>query len=129
LLRLCTRAGTLHAHDPAHRVDTRLRVRVPARDVSVDLRTDTDTCVLDIHSAVLQSLSPLPNGQFYLQLLAGALPLLARVSHQSALHLQLCECLACGRMSSPRHCWSEARRGTARRQIRPGHACALRRMG
>ncbi len=71
-----------------------MRLRVQARDVSVALSAHTDTSVLNIVPAVLQSLSPLSNGQLQLQLLAGGLPLLARVSHQSALRLQLREGLA-----------------------------------
>lgn len=94
LLRLDTPAGTLHAHGPAHPAGTRVRLRVQARDVSVALSAHADTSVLNIVPAVLQSLSPLPNGQLQLQLLAGGLPLLARVSHQSALRLQLREGLA-----------------------------------
>lgn len=94
LLRLGTPAGILHAHGPAHPIGTRVRLRVQARDVSVALSAHSDTSVLNIVPAVLQSLSPLPSGQFQLQLLAGSLPLLARVSHQSAIRLQLREGLA-----------------------------------
>jgi len=94
LLRLDTPVGTLHAHGPAHPVGTRIRLRVAARDVSVALSAHADTSVLNIVPAVLQSLAPLPSGQFQLQLLAGGACLLARVSHQSVLRLQLREGLA-----------------------------------
>ncbi|KZC15596.1 molybdenum ABC transporter ATP-binding protein [Rhodanobacter sp. FW510-R12] len=91
LLMLDTPAGTLHAHGPAHPIGTRVRLRIQARDVSVALSARTDTSVLNIIPAVLQSLSTLPGGQLQLQLRAGGTRLLARVSHQSAARLQLRE--------------------------------------
>lgn len=94
LLVLDTAAGSLHAHGPIHPVGTIVRLRVQARDVSVALSAHADTSVLNIVPAVLQALSPLPGGQLQLQLRAGAVPLLARVSHQSAVRLQLREGMA-----------------------------------
>ncbi len=91
MLLLDTPAGSLRVHGPAHRAGTIVRLRVQARDVSVALSAHADTSVLNIVPAVLESLSPLPNGQLQLRLRAGKALLLARVSHQSAVRLQLRE--------------------------------------
>lgn len=91
MLLLHTPAGTLRVHGPAHRPGTIVRLRVPARDVSVALSAHADSSVLNIIPALLESTLPLPNGQLQLRLRAGEALLLARVSHQSAMRLQLRE--------------------------------------
>ncbi|TAL97941.1 MAG: molybdenum ABC transporter ATP-binding protein [Rhodanobacter sp.] len=91
MLLLDTPAGSLHVHGAAHPTGTIVRLRVQARDVSVAMSAHADTSVLNIIPAVLESLSPLPNGQLQLRLRAGEALLLARVSHQSAVRLQLRE--------------------------------------
>ncbi len=89
LLTLDTPAGILHAHGIAYPPGSRVRLRVQARDVSVALSAHADTSVLNIVPAVLESLSALPGGQLQVRLLAGGAHLLARVSNQSAVRLQL----------------------------------------
>lgn len=91
LLSLDTPAGILHVHGTVHPPGTIVRVRVQARDISVALSAHTDTSVLNILPGVLESMSHLPNGQLQLQLRTGEALLLARVSHQSAVRLQLRE--------------------------------------
>ena len=91
LLTLDSSAGTVFVHGLAHRAGTIVRIRVQARDVSVALSPHTDTSILNIVPAVLESLSHLPNGQLQLWLRAGEALLLARVSHHSAVRLQLRE--------------------------------------
>ncbi len=91
MLALNTPVGILHVHGLAHPPGAIVRVRVQARDVSVALSIHDDTSVLNIVPVVLESLSPLANGQLQLRLRAGKTLLLARVSHQSAVRLQLRE--------------------------------------
>ena len=91
LLTLDSSAGTVFVHGLAHRAGTIVRMRVQARDVSVALSPHTDTSVLNIVPAVLESLSQLPNGQLQLWLRAGEALLLARVSYHSTVRLQLRE--------------------------------------
>jgi len=89
LLTLCSPAGTLHAHGPAHPPGTPLRLRVQARDVSLALSRHDDSSLLNLLPATLLDLEPLPGGQVQARLDAGGAPLLARISHRSLERLQL----------------------------------------
>ncbi|HET8941997.1 MAG TPA: molybdenum ABC transporter ATP-binding protein [Rudaea sp.] len=94
LLTLQSPAGILYAHGRAPPPGTRVRLRVQARDVSVALSKHADTSVLNIVATTVKSIMPLSSGQLQLQLHAGNAQMLARVSQQSALRLQLREGLA-----------------------------------
>jgi len=89
LLALHTRAGTLHAHGPAHAPGTPLRLRVQARDVSLALQRHDDSSLLNLLPATLLGLDPLPGGQVQARLDASGAPLLARISHRSVERLEL----------------------------------------
>jgi molybdate transport system ATP-binding protein len=89
LLTLQTRAGTLHAHGPAHAPGTPLRLRVQARDVSLALQRHDDSSLLNLLPATLLGLDPLPGGQVQARLDASGAPLLARISHRSVERLGL----------------------------------------
>lgn len=89
LLALRTDAGVLHAHGPAYPPDTRLRVRIQARDVSLALQCHADTSLLNLLPATLLELTELAGGQVQARLDAGGHPLLARISHRSVERLQL----------------------------------------
>jgi len=91
LLSLDTPAGTLHVHGNARPRGSIVRLRLQARDISVALSAHDDTSVLNIIPAVLESISRLPNGQLQLSLRSGQAVLVARVSHHSAVSLQLRE--------------------------------------
>ncbi|MGP1666525.1 MAG: molybdenum ABC transporter ATP-binding protein, partial [Rhodanobacter sp.] len=91
LLSLDTPAGILHVHGTVRQHGTHVRLRLQARDISVALSAHTDTSVLNIVPAVVESMSRLPSGQLQLQLRAGQALLLARLSHQSAVRLHLRE--------------------------------------
>ncbi len=91
LLTLETSAGILYAHGQAPPAGAPVRLRVQARDVSVALSKHADSSVLNIVAATIEQVTALPSGQLQLRLLAGNARLLARVSQQSALRLQLCE--------------------------------------
>lgn len=71
-----------------------LRIRVQARDVSLTLRQQTGTSILNILSATVAALSPDNAGQVMVALDVGGCPLLARVTTRSANALGLVPGLA-----------------------------------
>ena len=89
LVQLATAAGTLYAQGAGLAVDTALRVRIQARDVSLALSRHEDSSLLNLLPARLVALDPLPGGQVQARLDASGAPLLARISHHSAQRLDL----------------------------------------
>ena len=89
LLTLRTQAGPLHAHGPMHAAGHRLRVRIQARDVSLALRRQEDSSLLNLLPATLLALQSLPGGQVQAHLQVGGAPLLARIAHRSVERLGL----------------------------------------
>lgn len=81
--------GTLSlAHQPLP-LGHALRLRVPARDVSLALSHHADTSVLNILPATVLALAEDAPGQVTVRLSAGGVPLLARVTRRSASALRL----------------------------------------
>jgi molybdate transport system ATP-binding protein len=66
-----------------------VRLRLAARDVSLTLERQTGTSILNILPVTVDSLSLDDEAQVTVRLLAGAVPLLARVTRKSARDLQL----------------------------------------
>jgi molybdate transport system ATP-binding protein len=73
----------------ARGVGESIRLRVPARDVSVALAAPTETSVLNVLPATVVQLSDDSPGQLMVALDAGSTRLLARVTQRSAQSLQL----------------------------------------
>lgn len=66
-----------------------VRLQVLARDVSVTLARQSDTSILNIFPVVVGELVPLGPSQLTARLLAGNVPLLARITRKSANELRL----------------------------------------
>jgi len=63
---------------------SRVRLRLLARDVSLTLEPQTDTSILNIFPATVEGLASDGEAQMVVRLLAGGVPLLARVTRKSA---------------------------------------------
>lgn len=81
--------GSISLLNPHLLVGQRVRVRVPARDVSLTLHRQEGTSVLNIFAVTVTGLSPDSPGQVMVALDAGGSPLLARVTQKSVEALQL----------------------------------------
>lgn len=100
--------GTLVAHDAAYHlshvafaggmlllprqtasIGARVRVRIQARDVSLSLGLQHDTSILNSVAATITELTPDAPGQVMVGLDAGGARILARITHKSAVALQL----------------------------------------
>jgi molybdate transport system ATP-binding protein len=68
---------------------SRVRLRLLARDVSLTLEPQTDTSILNIFPATVDGLASDGDAQVVVRLLAGDVPLLARVTRKSADLLRL----------------------------------------
>ena len=68
---------------------SRVRLRLLARDVSLTLQPQTDTSILNIFPATVDGLASDGDAQVVVRLLAGGVPLLARVTRKSADLLRL----------------------------------------
>ena len=68
---------------------TIVRLRVRARDISLALEHQTKTSILNIFPAVIHEISAYNNAQYTIKLLAGGIPLLARVTRKSVTFLDL----------------------------------------
>ena len=68
---------------------SRVRLRLLARDVSLTLQPQTDTSILNIFAATVDGLASDGDAQVVVRLLAGGVPLLARVTRKSADLLRL----------------------------------------
>jgi molybdate transport system ATP-binding protein len=66
-----------------------VRLRLLARDVSLTLEPQTDTSILNIFPATVEGLASDGDAQVVVRLLAGGVPLLARVTRKSADLLRL----------------------------------------
>ncbi|HLE56474.1 MAG TPA: molybdenum ABC transporter ATP-binding protein [Rhodothermia bacterium] len=67
----------------------KVRLQIAARDVSVTLTPRDDTSVLNIFPATVEQISHEGESQVTIRLMAGNVPLLARVTRKSAAHLGL----------------------------------------
>jgi molybdate transport system ATP-binding protein len=67
----------------------RLRLWIAARDVSLTLAAQESTSIQNILPAVVDALTPAGPSQVTVRLLAGEVPLLARITHKSASELAL----------------------------------------
>lgn len=81
--------GHLIVPGQSARIGQPLRVRVQARDVSLTLKKQTGTSILNILSATVTALSPDSPGQVMVALDVGGCPLLARVTARSVHTLGL----------------------------------------
>lgn len=67
----------------------RVRLRIAARDVSVSLAEHRDSSILNNFPVILEQILPENKTQVTLRLLAGGVPLLARITRKSAVELKL----------------------------------------
>jgi molybdate transport system ATP-binding protein len=76
---------------PGHGLDRgqMVRIRIPARDVSLVLRRPQATSILNIIPATIDDMSPIGPAQLTVRLMAGDTPLLARITRKSAVELEL----------------------------------------
>jgi molybdate transport system ATP-binding protein len=75
-------------HNDLH-TGSHVRLRLLARDVSLTLEPQTDTSILNIFPATVEGLASDGDAQVVVRLLAGGVPLLARVTRKSADLLRL----------------------------------------
>jgi molybdate transport system ATP-binding protein len=68
-----------------------IRVRIAARDVSLTLEEQSDTSILNIFPTVVDTLTPIGPAQMIVRVVAGNVPILARVTRKSASLLRLAE--------------------------------------
>jgi molybdate transport system ATP-binding protein len=68
---------------------SRVRLRLSARDVSLTLARQSGTSILNIFPATVDALMPFGPAQVTVRLLAGGVPLLARVTRKSVAALGL----------------------------------------
>jgi molybdate transport system ATP-binding protein len=66
-----------------------IRVRVPARDISITLEPDQSSSILNILRAEIDSVEATNKSRYLVKLKVGTHFLLARITHKSAQHLQL----------------------------------------
>ncbi len=66
-----------------------VRVRVAARDVSLTLKHQSGTSILNIFPATIDEISPAGSAQVMVKLMCGDVPMLARVTRKSASVLDL----------------------------------------
>lgn len=66
-----------------------VRLRVAARDVSLTLQSSSDTSILNIFSATISELVPQGDAHMMVRLVAGDVPVLAKITRKSAQGLSL----------------------------------------
>lgn len=66
-----------------------IRVRIAARDVSLTLEEQSETSILNIFPTVVDALTPIGPAQMIVRVIAGDVPILARVTRKSASLLRL----------------------------------------
>jgi molybdate transport system ATP-binding protein len=71
-------------------IGARVRLRLAARDVSLTLAHQSDTSILNIFPAIIDEITDEDSAQVTLRLLAGEVPILARITRKSASDLDLC---------------------------------------
>jgi len=94
LLTLQSALGEMFAQATDHQPGHALRLRIHARDVSLSLSEHRDTSVLNILPAKVRSMRQIISGQVLVELGAGSARdqvLFARISHVSAMRLQIAE--------------------------------------
>ncbi len=69
--------------------DTRIRVRIPARDVSITLSPDSHSSILNILKAKIQAIEETDGARVLVRLSVGTSVLLARITRKSRHHLEL----------------------------------------
>ena len=70
-------------------VGARVRLKLAARDVSLTLEHQSDTSILNIFPAVIDEITEEGSAQVTVRLLAGDVPILARITRKSASDLNL----------------------------------------
>jgi molybdate transport system ATP-binding protein len=68
---------------------TKVRLRIIARDVSITLKHQTNTSILNIFPATVEEISPAGSSQVTIRLSVGGIPLLSRITRKSAVLLRL----------------------------------------
>lgn len=94
LLSLRSALGCLYAQGTSHPLGDVLRLRIHARDVSLSLSEHRDSSVLNILPATVRAVREIVSGQVMVELAAGPNQdqvLFARISHASALRLEIVE--------------------------------------
>lgn len=82
--------STLHsAVDQQLGIGTPVRLRVAARDISLTLNSQSGTSILNIFPATIQQIAADGDAQVVVKLLAGSVPMLARLTKKSAVVLDL----------------------------------------
>ena len=71
------------------RVGSEVRLKLAARDVSLTLKRQTNTSILNILPAVIDQITEEDSAQVTVRLLAGDAPILARITRKSATELAL----------------------------------------
>ncbi len=89
LTEVDTGAGTLYLARKNSQVGSTLRVRIPARDVSISLREPEQSSILNVLPARILDVDESDEGRVLLQLAHGEQRFLARVTRKSAEELQL----------------------------------------
>lgn len=74
---------------PLSAIGSAIRLRIPARDVSISLAHHPDNSILNILPCVINVINPNVNGQVLIQLKLGSQYLLARLTQKSIERLQL----------------------------------------
>ena len=70
-------------------IGARVRLRLQARDISLTLKHQSGTSILNIFPAVIDQLTQEASAQVTVRLLAGDAPILARITQKSAVDLDL----------------------------------------
>lgn len=82
--------GELWFRDSGHAIGSPVRVRVFARDISLSLQHHSDTSIVNSLPAVVEEISTEQHpGLALVKLRVGNTPLVARLTHRSAHHLEL----------------------------------------
>jgi molybdate transport system ATP-binding protein len=81
--------GCLYVTQRDEPVGSSIRVRIPARDVSITLTPDNNSSILNIMQARVDAIEPCDKTRFLVRLAVGKHFLLARITGKSVRHLQL----------------------------------------
>lgn len=89
LTRLAFDGGELLVAVSGHPEGREVRLRVAARDVSLTLRRQSETSILNILEATVDEIRPEDDAKVLVRLAAGSTPLLASITRKSAHDLEL----------------------------------------
>lgn len=82
-------AGQITVTRKTAQVGDHVRMRLAARDVSLTLKHQSDTSILNIFPAIVDEITDEGSAQVTVRLLAGGVPMLSRITRKSAVELDL----------------------------------------